>query len=71
MSLDSLKIDSSTDLQTANAIDRGLVAMCFTSENQTEGIKAFIEKRVPRFKGRQEDKNRRTIALKKQEKLHI
>ncbi|MGE0736512.1 MAG: enoyl-CoA hydratase/isomerase family protein [Alphaproteobacteria bacterium] len=43
-------VDSS--LTTGLAIERALQASLFTSEDAAEGIKAFLEKRKPAFKGK-------------------
>jgi len=40
------------DLETGTQIERDLFALCFASEDQREGMAAFLEKRVPQFKGR-------------------
>jgi enoyl-CoA hydratase len=37
------------DLGRACRYEADLFAMCFASPQQQEGMKAFIEKRVPRF----------------------
>jgi enoyl-CoA hydratase len=38
-----------TDLATSMEIERNLFALCFSSEDQKEGMQAFIEKRKPTF----------------------
>ena len=38
-----------TDIDTAIAIENELFAMCFATEDQKEGMKAFLEKRKPVF----------------------
>lgn len=39
-----------TDIETAMAIERDLFGLCFATEDQKEGMNAFIEKRRPEFK---------------------
>ena len=38
-----------TDIDTGIAIENELFAMCFATEDQKEGMKAFLEKRTPVF----------------------
>ena len=40
------------DLHAALAAERALFGLCFASEDQTEGMRAFLEKRTAQFKGR-------------------
>lgn len=40
------------DIDTAIHMESDLFGMCFATEDQKEGMKAFIEKRKPAFKGR-------------------
>lgn len=40
------------DLRTACLLERDAFAICFTTEDQKEGMGAFVEKRPPLFKGR-------------------
>lgn len=40
------------DLKNACLIERDAFALCFTTEDQKEGMGAFLEKRSPVFKGR-------------------
>jgi enoyl-CoA hydratase len=41
-----------TDMRTAMAIEAKCFCVCFGSEDRIEGMKAFLEKRKPAFKGR-------------------
>jgi enoyl-CoA hydratase len=40
------------DLETGQAIERDLFALCFATEDQKEAMAAFLEKRPPEIKGR-------------------
>lgn len=41
-----------TDIDTGIAIENELFAMCFATDDQKEGMKAFLEKRPAEFKGK-------------------
>jgi len=41
-----------TDIETGMAIERDLFGLCFATEDQKEGMEAFIEKRNPEFKNK-------------------
>lgn len=41
-----------TDIDSAIAIENSLFGMCFSTVDQKEGMKAFLEKRSPVFKGK-------------------
>jgi len=40
------------DLGSACASERNAFAKCFSTEDQKEGMTAFLEKRPPEFKGK-------------------
>jgi enoyl-CoA hydratase len=41
-----------SDIATGQGIERDLFALAFASEDQSEGMSAFLEKRTPEFNGR-------------------
>ena len=41
-----------TDIDTAIAIEANLFGLCFASEDQKEGMGAFLKKEAPQFKNR-------------------
>lgn len=43
--------NADADLMTGLAAERTLFAMCFATEDQKEGMKAFVEKRSPAYTG--------------------
>jgi enoyl-CoA hydratase len=40
------------DIQTGKTIERACFSLCFASEDQKEGMRAFLEKRKPAYKGK-------------------
>jgi len=41
-----------TDIETGMAVEKDLFALCFATQDQKEGMAAFIEKRKPEFTGK-------------------
>jgi enoyl-CoA hydratase len=41
-----------TDIATGQGVERDLFALAFASDDQSEGMAAFLEKRAPEFRGR-------------------
>lgn len=41
-----------TDIDRAMSLEADLFALCFATDDQKEGMKAFVEKRAPQFKGK-------------------
>lgn len=48
----AIKSGLETDLDTGIGLEAELFAQCFSTEDQKEGMKAFLEKRKPFFQGR-------------------
>ena len=40
-----------TDIVSGQAVEKDLFALCFATEDQSEGMSAFLEKRAPEFRG--------------------
>lgn len=47
----SLRHGEETDLNSANQFERHAFGLCFATEDQKEGMAAFIEKRTPKWRG--------------------
>jgi enoyl-CoA hydratase len=47
----SIQHAADTDLHTASAIENSCFSLAFSSEDQKEGMKAFLEKRKPDYRG--------------------
>lgn len=52
MAKEAVKLASRSNLDEGLRREVDLFAMCFTSEDKEEGVKAFLEKRKPVFKGK-------------------
>ncbi|MFH1079878.1 MAG: enoyl-CoA hydratase-related protein [Pseudomonadota bacterium] len=48
----SIRNAAETDLHTATVVESTCFAMAFASENQKDGMRAFLEKRKPEYKGK-------------------
>jgi enoyl-CoA hydratase len=48
----AVNVAADTDITTGQGIERDLFALAFASEDQTEGMTAFLEKRPPEVSGR-------------------
>lgn len=51
-SASAIKRGIETDIDSGIAIEADLFGMCFATEDQKEGMRAFLERRPPEFKGR-------------------
>jgi enoyl-CoA hydratase len=52
MGKEAINMGVQADLRTGLSIEARCFCMCFGSEDRQEGMKAFLEKRKPEFKGR-------------------
>jgi enoyl-CoA hydratase len=52
MAKEAVKLASRSNLDEGLRREIDLFALCFSSEDKDEGVKAFLEKRKPEFKGR-------------------
>jgi len=48
----AVSVAADTDIATGQGIERDLFALAFASDDQSEGMTAFLEKRPPEFRGR-------------------
>ena len=48
----AIKRGMETDIDSGIAIDADLFGMCFATQDQKEGMVAFLEKRAPKFEGK-------------------
>ncbi len=48
---DAINRGTQTDIDTANSLENDLFGLCFSTEDQKEGMKAFLNKTKPAFKG--------------------
>ncbi|HSB71210.1 MAG TPA: enoyl-CoA hydratase-related protein [Candidatus Methylomirabilis sp.] len=52
MAKEAIELGSEADLAAGMEIEAKSWSVCFTTEDRVEGVKAFLEKRKPSFKGR-------------------
>jgi enoyl-CoA hydratase len=52
MAKEAVKVASRSNLDEGLRREVDLFALCFSSEDKDEGVKAFLEKRKPAFKGK-------------------
>jgi len=52
MAKEAINMGMQADLRTGLSIEARCFCLCFGSEDRVEGMKAFLEKRKPEFKGR-------------------
>lgn len=52
LSKSAMNASVNTDIMTGFSLENRSFAMCFSTEEQKEGMKAFLEKRKPVFKGK-------------------
>lgn len=48
----SARLSEESNIWTASAFEQEVFGMCFSTEDQTEGMKAFLDKRGPEWKNR-------------------
>ncbi len=48
----SINRSAEVDIETGMEIEKNLFGLCFATEDQKEGMRAFVEKRNPQFKGK-------------------